>query len=103
SGREMRTIGRLDIALQPCLVLKWSLFLFSFDMCIHVNKMSTQCHEFVTNLHPWRRNRMRGTRCVALMVMGICVFVLGSNVVQGQSSAQRKSLVNIDAQGVGAL
>lgn len=45
---------------------------------------------------------MRGTRCVALMVMGICVFVLGSNVVQGQSAAQRKSLVNIDAQGVGA-
>ena len=45
---------------------------------------------------------MRGTRSVALMLMGICAFVIGSNVVQGQSSAQRKSLVNIDAQGVGA-
>lgn len=44
---------------------------------------------------------MRGTRCVTLMVMGICVFVLGSNVVPA-SSAQRKFPVNIDAQGVGA-
>ena len=29
-------------------------FLFSFDMCIHVNNMSTQCHELVTNFHSWR-------------------------------------------------
>jgi len=45
---------------------------------------------------------MRGTRCVAVMVIGICVFTLGSDVVWGQSSAQTKSLVNVDAHGVGA-
>ena len=45
---------------------------------------------------------MRGTRCVAVMVIGICVFTLGSAVVRGLSSAQTKSLVNVDVQGVGA-
>lgn len=45
---------------------------------------------------------MRSMRCVVLVVVGMCVFSLGSAVVRGQSSAQRKSLVNIDAQGVGA-
>ena len=45
---------------------------------------------------------MRSMRCVVLIVMGMCVFSLGSEVVRGQSSAQRKSLVNVDAQGVGA-
>ena len=45
---------------------------------------------------------MRSMRCVVLVVVGMCVFSLGSDVVRGQSSAQRKSLVNIDAQGVGA-
>ena len=45
---------------------------------------------------------MRSMRCVVLVVVGMCVFSLSSDVVRGQSSAQRKSLVNIDAQGVGA-
>lgn len=45
---------------------------------------------------------MRSMRCVVLVVVGMCVFSLGPAAVRGQSSAQRKSLVNIDARGVGA-
>ena len=44
---------------------------------------------------------MRSMRCVALVVV-ICVFTLGFDVVLGESSAQRKPLVNIDERGVGA-
>jgi len=47
SGREIKTIGRLDIALQPCVVLKWLLTFYSLLICVY---MSTRCQHNVMDL-----------------------------------------------------
>ena len=45
---------------------------------------------------------MQDNRTVSLLLLGISVFALSSLTVQGQSSTQSKSLVNIDSQGIAA-
>lgn len=47
---------------------------------------------------------MKSSHKVSLVLLGICVFALGSVVLQGQSSGQTKAkaLLNVDATGVGA-
>ena len=45
---------------------------------------------------------MQSNRTVSLLLLGIGVFAVSSVIVQGQSSTQSKSIVNIDSQGIGA-
>jgi YHS domain-containing protein len=47
---------------------------------------------------------MKSSKRVSLVLLGICMLFLSAAVAWGQSSAQNKSksLVNVDAQGVGA-
>jgi YHS domain-containing protein len=45
---------------------------------------------------------MRSIRWAVLVFLAVCVIALWAVIVQGQSSAQTKTLVNVDAQGVGA-
>jgi YHS domain-containing protein len=45
---------------------------------------------------------MKTNRLLSLVLLGISALALSSVIVRGQSSAQTKTLVNIDSQGVGA-
>jgi YHS domain-containing protein len=45
---------------------------------------------------------MKTDRLLSLVLLGISALALSSVIVRGQSSAQTKTLVNIDSQGVGA-
>jgi YHS domain-containing protein len=45
---------------------------------------------------------MKTNGLLSLVLFGISALALSSVIVRGQSSAQTKTLVNVDAQGVGA-
>ena len=64
--------------------------------------MSTKCHQPLLRLVWERDKRMKNNRRVALVLFGTCAIALCPVIVRCQSSAQTKTPVNVDSQGIGA-